>query len=72
MLIMRAAPITWASGRVLGPGNLEFVGPQMAHAYRLDAISQGLKNSRFPGPNTLPLAQVKDAAHIKIITDRAV
>ncbi len=34
--------------------------PQMALAYRLDAISQGLKNSRIPGPNPLPLALVTD------------
>ena len=46
MLLMRAASITWASGRGLGPGNLEFFGPQMALAYRLDAISQGPKNSQ--------------------------
>jgi hypothetical protein len=39
---------------------LEFFGPQMALAYRLDAISQGPKNSRFPGPNPLPLALVMD------------
>ncbi len=51
MLLMQAASITWASGRGLGPGNLEFFGPQMALAYRLNAISQRPKNSRFPGPN---------------------
>ncbi len=34
--------------------------PQMALAYRLDAISQGPKNSRIPGPNPLPLALVMD------------
>jgi len=39
---------------------LEFFGPQMALAYRLDAISQGPKNSRFPGPNPLPLALLMD------------
>jgi hypothetical protein len=44
----------------------------MALAYRLDAISQGPKNSRFPGPNPLPLAQVMDAARIKSITHEAV
>jgi hypothetical protein len=32
----------------------------MALAYRLDAISQGPKNSRIPGSNPLPLAQVMD------------
>ncbi len=35
-------------------------GPQMTFAYRLDAISQGPKNSRIPGPNPLPLALVMD------------
>jgi hypothetical protein len=39
------------SGRGLGPGNIDFFGPQMALAYRLDAISQGPNKSRFPGPN---------------------
>ncbi len=39
----------------------------MALAYRLDAISQGPKKSRSPGPNPLPLALVMDAARIKII-----
>ncbi len=32
----------------------------MALAYRLDAISQGPKNSRIPGPNPLLLARVMD------------
>jgi hypothetical protein len=36
------------SGRGLGPGILEFFGPHMALAYRLDV---GPKNSRIPGPN---------------------
>jgi hypothetical protein len=53
-------------------GNLEFFGPQMALAYLLDAISQDPKNSRFPGPNHLPLAQVMDAAGIKSIMHGAV
>jgi hypothetical protein len=69
---MRAASITWASVRGLGPGNLEFFGPQMALAYWLDAISQDPKNSRFPGPNPLPLALVMDAARIKSIMHGAV
>ncbi len=38
--------ITRASGRGLGPGNLEFFGPQMALAYRLDAISEDLHASK--------------------------
>ncbi len=44
-----------------------FFGPKMALTYRLDAISQGPKNSRFP----LPLAQVMDVARIKSITHGA-
>jgi hypothetical protein len=47
---------------------IEFFWPQMALAYRLDAISQDPKNSRFLGPNRLPLAKVMDAARIKSIT----
>jgi hypothetical protein len=61
MLLMRAAYITWASGSGLGPGNLNFFGPQMALAYLLDTISQGPKKSRFPGTNPLPLALIMDA-----------
>jgi hypothetical protein len=52
--------ITWGSGRGLGPGILDFFEPQMALAYRLDAISQGPKNSRIPAPNPLPLPFVMD------------
>jgi hypothetical protein len=44
----------------LGPGILEFFGPQMALAFQLDAISQGPENSRIPGPNPLPLALIID------------
>jgi hypothetical protein len=33
-----------------GPGNLQFFGPQMALAYRLDAISQAQKTLNFQGP----------------------
>ncbi len=50
--------ITWASERGLGPGIQGFFGPQMALAYRLDAISQGPKNSWIPGPSLLPLVLV--------------
>ncbi len=53
-------------------GNLDFFGPQKALAYRLDAISQGPKKSRFPGPKSLPLALVMDAARIKSIMHGAV
>jgi hypothetical protein len=52
--------ITWASERGLGPEILKIFGPQMALAYRLDAISQGPNNSRIPGPNPLSLALVMD------------
>ena len=45
----------------------DFFGPQMALAYRLDANSQGLKKSLFPGPNHLPLALVMDDARTKSI-----
>ncbi len=40
----------------VGPWKSRVFGPQMTFAYLLDAISQGSKNSRFPGPNPLPLA----------------
>jgi hypothetical protein len=71
MLLMRAAFITWASERVLGPGILDFLRPQMALAYWLNAILQGPKKSWFPGPNPLPVALVMDAARIKSITHGA-
>jgi hypothetical protein len=48
MLWMRAYPLLGEVGKGLGPGNLEFFGPQMALAYRLDAISQGPTPSHFP------------------------
>jgi hypothetical protein len=48
-----------------------FFVPQMALAYRLDAISQGPKIFRIPGPNPLPLALVMDA-HIQNIMHGAV
>ncbi len=38
----------------------------MALAYRLDAISQGPKMSRFPGPNPLSLALVMETARINL------
>jgi hypothetical protein len=72
MLLLRAASITWASGRVLGPGNLDFFGPQMTLAFQLDAIWQGPKKSWFPGSNPLPHALVMDAASIKSIMHGAV
>ncbi len=51
---------------------LDFFGPQIAFAYRLDAISQGPKSLDFQGPAPLPLALVMDAARIKSITHGAV
>ncbi len=39
---------------------IEFFGPKIALAYRLDANSQGPKNSQIPGSNPLPLALVTD------------
>ncbi len=71
MLLMREASITGASERGSGPGNLDFFGPQMALAFGLNASSHYPKNSRFPGPNPLPLALVMDAARIKNITHGA-
>ncbi len=72
MFLMQAEFITWASWRGLDPGNLEFFGHQMTLAYWLDAISQGPKNSPFPGPIPLKVALVMDAARIKSITHGAV
>ncbi len=46
---------TYARRRGLGFKNLEFFGPQMALAYRLDAISQGPKTLDFQAP---PIALV--------------
>ncbi len=54
------------------PKFADIFGPNMALAYRLDAISQGSKKSRFPGLNPLPLGLVMDAAHIEIIMHGAV
>jgi hypothetical protein len=65
-------PITWGGGRGVGPGILEFFGPQMALAYPLDAISQGPKNSQIPGPNPLPLPLVMDMHASKTLCTGAV
>ncbi len=67
MIFDACRSITLANVRRSNLGNLEFFEPQMALAYRLDTISQGPKNSRFPGPNPLPLALVMDAARIKAL-----
>jgi hypothetical protein len=59
MFLMRAEG-TRASGMGLGPGNREFFGPcEMASSQLMSAI-RGPKNSRFPGLNRIPLAQVMD------------
>jgi hypothetical protein len=72
MLLMRAASITRASGRGLGPGNRDFFGPCEMASSRKVRVILGPKKSRFPGPNPRPLAQVMDAARIKSITHRDV
>ncbi len=52
--------ITRASERGLGPGNQDFFGPcEMSSSCQASAI-EGPKKSRFPGPNSLRLAQVMD------------
>ncbi len=48
-------------GGGLGPG-LDFFGPQVSHAYQLDAMSQGPKSLDFHGTIPLPLVLVMDAA----------
>jgi hypothetical protein len=67
---MRAAPLL-GQGRRLGLEILSFLGPHMALAYQLDAISQGPKKSRFPRTHPLPLAPRNGSAHIKNITHGA-
>jgi hypothetical protein len=52
---------------IYAPMILKFFGPQMVLAYRLDAISQGQKNSKIPGPNRLPLALVMDMHAFKTL-----
>jgi hypothetical protein len=54
MLLMRA------SGRGLGPGNQDFLGPCEMTSSREASAIWGPKMLRFTGPNPLPLAQVMD------------
>jgi hypothetical protein len=68
MLLMRAASTLGQAGGGWALEIRSFFGLKMALTYRLDAISQGPNNSRFSGPNPLPLALVMDAARIKSIT----
>ncbi len=61
MLLMRAASITWASGRGLGLGNINFFGPQMALAYPMPLHrAQKVFISRA---NPLTLASIKSILH---------
>ncbi len=52
--------ITRVSGRGLGHGHREFFVPCEMASSRQASVIWGPKNSRFPGPNPLPLAQVRD------------
>jgi hypothetical protein len=52
------------------PDTSEFLGPQMALTYRFDAISQGTKNSQFPGPNPPPTCPRSGYARIQNIVHR--
>jgi hypothetical protein len=63
---MALKPPSWALVHKTTYAPMFFV-PQMALAYRLDAISQGPKNSRIPGPNPLPFALVMDAHNQNIM-----
>ncbi len=72
MIFDACRSITWASGRRLGPGYLEIFGPQMVLAYRLDANSQGPKNSSFPGPKPTPTCTLNGSENIKNIMHVAV
>ncbi len=68
---MRADPLR---GQVEWGWALEiesFLGPVKRHQAIMSVI-WGPKKSRFPGPNTLPLAQVMDLQASKIITYRDV
>jgi hypothetical protein len=66
MPLTRENPFTRESGRGLGPGNRNFFGPCEMASREANAI-WGLKKSRFPGPNPLPLAQVMDLLATKAL-----
>ncbi len=51
---------------------MEFFGPQMALAYRLDAISQGPKYSQIPEPKPPHTSPRNGYAHIQNIMHGAV
>jgi hypothetical protein len=68
ILLMRANPLLGQVEGGLGPGSLDFFGPQMPLVQHLDAISQGPKKSRFP----LATCTRNGFARIKSITYMAV
>jgi hypothetical protein len=59
--------ITRASGRGLGPGNRDFFRPCGMASTRQASAIWGSKNSRFPGLNPLPLAQLMDLPALKAL-----
>jgi hypothetical protein len=69
MFWMRCISITWASGRGLGPGNLELLGPQMALIYLLCHIT-GSKILSIYRANPLSLALVMDMHASKTLCTR--
>ena len=68
MFGMHAYPLLGEVGEGWAPEFSRFFGPQKALAYRLDANSQGPKNSRIPGPKTLPLPLVMDMHASKTVS----
>jgi hypothetical protein len=73
MIFDACRSITWASGRGLGPRNLELFGPQMALAlaHRLDAISRRAQKLNFEAQRPLTFPS-KGSARIKTIAHGAV
>ncbi len=59
--------ITRASGRGLGHGYREFLDPGKWHRVEWRVSFGAPKNSGFPGPNPLPLAQVRDMHESKTL-----
>ncbi len=71
MFLMRADPLRGQVGRGRALESRGFWPCEMASSRQASAI-WGPKNSRFPGLNPLPLAQVMDMLVSKIITHRDV
>jgi hypothetical protein len=71
MLLMQAAYITRSSGKGVGPGNREFLGPVKWHQ-AIGEYHLWLKKLKISRAKPLPLALVKYAARIKSITHWAV